>query len=83
MGWFSGFVVFLIVWWLVLLMVLPWGVRPPDDPEVGHEAGAPESPRIKQKMLITTGVAILVWLLIFGFVELNLFSFREAVKGWW
>lgn len=83
MGIASGIVVFALVWWLTLFMVLPWGVRAPDAPEAGHETGAPEKPQIKKKMLITTGIAIVVWLIIFVFIEFNLFSFRDAVRGWW
>ena len=83
MGIASGIIVFLLVWWMVLFMVLPWGVRPPDAPEAGHEAGAPERPQIKKKMLITTCIAVMVWLIIFAFIELNLLSFRDAVRGWW
>ena len=28
MGWVSGVAVFALIWWLLLFMVLPWGVRP-------------------------------------------------------
>ena len=83
MGITGGIVVFLLIWWLALFMVLPWGVRPPDAPETGHETGAPEKPRIKEKVLITTGIAMVAWLIIFAFIELNLFSFRDAVRDWW
>ena len=83
MGIASGIVVFLLVWWLTLFMVLPWGVRPLEEPEEGHESGAPERPQIKKKMLITTAISVVVWVIIFAFIELNLFSFRDTVRDWW
>ena len=42
MGLISGTLVYVIIWWLVLFMVLPWGNRPPDVVEDGHASSAPE-----------------------------------------
>ena len=41
MGWVTGIVVYVLVWWITLFAVLPLWVTPaePDDP--GHAAGAP------------------------------------------
>lgn len=73
----TGIVVYVIAWWLVLLMVLPWGVRPLEDPNPGEERGAPEAPRMWLKVLVTTGIATAIWIAIYFFIEANLFSFRE------
>ena len=35
MDWFSAAIVFVVVWWLVLFMVLPFGAAPPDEVEPG------------------------------------------------
>jgi predicted secreted protein len=79
MNWFTGLVVFLITWWLVLFAVLPFGVKPDTDPdpESGHMAGAPKKPMLLRKALITTAVTIVVWLIIFAVIEANLISFRN------
>jgi predicted secreted protein len=58
--WLTYGAVYIVVWWLLLLMVLPWGVRPPDRPEPGHADSAPEKPHIGRKFLITTGLAAVV-----------------------
>jgi predicted secreted protein len=81
MGWFTGIIVFVIVWWVVIFMVLPWGARPPETPEPGHAPSAPENPRLGRKALITTVIAAVVWLAIYGVVESELISFRELVGG--
>lgn len=81
MGLFSGIVVFLIVWWVVIFMVLPWGVRPAEKPEPGHEPGAPEKPMLLRKALITTAITAVIWLAIFAVIESDLISFRDMGRA--
>ena len=57
MSWFGVLVVFTIVWWLVFFVTLPFGVRRIENPEQGHDAGAPEKPRLLIKAAITTAIA--------------------------
>ena len=83
MGWFTGFIVYAMVWWVVLLAVLPWGVQREDNPEEGHDPGAPADHNMPKKLLATTLVAAIVWLGVFLFVEFDVFSFRQTVQDWW
>jgi hypothetical protein len=41
MDFVSGLVVYLLLWWWIFLMSLPFGVRTADNPEAGHAASAP------------------------------------------
>ena len=77
MGWVTGIVVYVLVWWVTLFAVLPLWVKPaePDDP--GHAAGAPQHPRLLLKMAITTAVSTLIWLAIYLLVKSPWLSFRE------
>jgi predicted secreted protein len=77
MGWVTGIVVYVLVWWITLFAVLPLWVTPaePDDP--GHTAGATQRPRLLLKMAITTMVAALIWLAIYMLVRSPWLSFRE------
>ena len=59
--WLSQFFIYLIIWWVVLFAVLPWGVRPAEQPTEGHDPGAPSNPRLKMKAVATTLVAAVVW----------------------
>ena len=61
---FGGIVVYVIVWWLVLFTVLPWGVRPPAQPEKGHATSAPARPRLLLKFMITTVIATGLWFVV-------------------
>jgi predicted secreted protein len=76
MDWFSAGIVFVMVWWLVLFMVLPFGAAPPDEIEPGTAPSAPARPRLALKFLLTTLVALvatalILWLINSGLVELR------------
>lgn len=60
---FGGIVVYVILWWLVLFTVLPWGVHPPAEPGKGHATSAPARPRLLLKFAITTVIAAGFWFL--------------------
>jgi predicted secreted protein len=76
--WFSAGMVFVIVWWLVLFMVLPFGAQPPDEVEPGHAPSAPARPRIGLKFLITTGIALAVTAAVVWIVESGLITLRPS-----
>jgi predicted secreted protein len=76
MTWFATGVTFVIVWWLVLFMVLPFGARPPDEVEPGTAPSAPARPRIALKFALTTVIAaaltaLILWLLQSGLIQLR------------
>ena len=77
MTWFGGIVVYVICWWMVLFAVLPWGNRPPENPEVGHATSAPEKPRLALKFAVTTGIATVIFLMIWWLMESDLISLRQ------
>lgn len=81
MGVVTGIAVYVVVWWVVLFAVLPWGVHTPVVPQPGMADSAPERPRILLKFVITSVVAGVVWLGIFALVQSDLVSFREMAKG--
>jgi predicted secreted protein len=76
MDWFATIVTFLIVWWLVLFMVLPFGAAPPEEVEPGTAPSAPAKPRLRLKFLITTVIAavltgLMLWLINSGLIQLR------------
>jgi predicted secreted protein len=76
MTWVAAGIIFVVVWWLVLFMVLPFGARPPDQAEPGMAPSAPERPRMGLKIAITTALALtltalLLWLLQSGLIQLR------------
>jgi predicted secreted protein len=81
MDWFTGIVVFLLIWWTALFAVLPIGTRPVEDadPDAGGWRGAPTAPRLGRKVVLTTLVAAVLWVGAYALIESDLISFRE---GW-
>ena len=73
---FNGILSYLIIWWVVLFAVLPWGVRVPEKQEKGHATSAPERPMIWRKAAATTLVAGVLWVGLFFLVESNLIEVR-------
>lgn len=71
-------VVYLVCWWLVLFMVLPWGVKghheTGEDYEAGIELGSPVKANIGRKMLITTAITTVIWGIFWAVMEWGLIS---------
>lgn len=78
MGWVSGIAVYIVIWWLVIFMVLPWGVQPIEqsDVEKGHAASAPLRPRMLRKVAITTVISAVLWLIAYAIIQSDLISLR-------
>ena len=80
MGWFTGFVLYTLIWWVALFAVLPIGVQTAVEPDpVTGWSGAPSHPMIGRKLLITSCVAAVVWGMCVAVIESPYLSFRT---GW-
>lgn len=75
MNWFTGMVVYLLLWWLTLFAVLPWGNDPETRPETGHAPSAPAVPRLRLKFLITTGIAAMIWIVVYILIKIEIIDF--------
>jgi predicted secreted protein len=69
---------YVVVWWLVLFMVLPFGAAPAEDVQPGHASSAPEKPRMLIKLLITTVIAAGVTAAITALLHSGLISIRPG-----
>jgi predicted secreted protein len=80
MNWFTGVMVYFLVWWTVLFAVLPIGIRPDAEGQAtGGWRGAPQTPQLRRKALLTTLVSTVLFLGIYALVQSDWLSFRE---GW-
>ena len=77
MGWLTGIIVYILIWWVTLFAVLPLWVTSAAPDEPGYAAGAPQRPRLLLKAAVTTGVAALIWLAVYVVVSEPWFSFRQ------
>jgi predicted secreted protein len=74
---YTAVMLFAIIWWVVLLAVLPWGVRPPENPEPGHAPSAPERPMMGRKVLATTVITAVIWGILFYLISNDILVFRD------
>jgi predicted secreted protein len=81
MNWFTGVVLYVLIWWTALFAVLPFGTRTvaEADPKSGWR-GTPERPRLLMKVIATTIVATIIWGGAVALIESPYVSFRH---GWW
>ena len=77
----SAFAIYFIIWWLMLFLVLPWGVRGHHESGKavgkGHEPGAPVDPLLGRKALITTVLATMVFAVVYGIVGSGWIGFND------
>lgn len=81
---FSLFVVYLLIWWVTLFAVLPFGVRgQAEEGEIvkGSEPGAPVESNMKHKVKITTVVATIIWLIVCAVIWSGLLSW-DMMAEW-
>jgi len=78
----TGIVAFVIIWWLVLFTVLPWGVHRNQAPEIGEDRGAPLRHRMWLKAGVTTLIALLLWGALYAAIKFEVFSFRDIAGGY-
>ena len=62
----TAIAIYFLIWWVTLFAILPWGVRSQTESGSvveGSEPGAPILPRIAMKLLWTTIVATVVFVI--------------------
>jgi predicted secreted protein len=80
MNWFTGVVLYVLIWWTSLFLVLPFGTRPVPEPDAATGwRGAPASPRLWLKIGATTVLAAAIWGVCYGLIASDWISFRS---GW-
>lgn len=69
--------VYILVWWIVIFCVLPWGNAPIDKENIGFASSAPKNPRMGLKLLLTTIISFVVTGIIYAvcyYMEFSLFD---------
>lgn len=80
MGIVGGLVVYLILFWTVLFAVLPWGVKPVENPQLGNAPGAPANPNLKKKFFITAVLAGVLWLGVYTLIKVEIIDFHSIAN---
>ena len=76
MDFVSGLVVYILLWWWVFLMSLPFGAKPSEQPEPGHAPSAPARPMLWRKVAATTVIAAILFVIVNMIIDSGIISFR-------
>ena len=76
----TALAIYFIIWWLVLFAVLPWGIRSQhesDDMVPGTDPGAPIATRLVSKLVWTSLIAALIFIVIFFVYAFDLMTLEQ------
>ena len=80
MPWFTGILVYMVLWWLVFFMTLPIGARSYHEAgeatQAGNAESAPMRPRLWLKAGATSVIAGVLWGIAYYLITSGLISFR-------
>lgn len=76
MDFVSGLVVYILLWWWVFLMSLPFGAKPSEQPEPGHAPSAPARPMLWRKVAATSVIAAILFVIVYMIIDSGIISFR-------
>jgi len=55
-------VIYLILWWLIFFVILPFGIERDQDVRFGNDPGAPKNSLIKKKAIISSFITLILTL---------------------
>ncbi len=76
----SGIVLYLVIWFMTFMTVIPIRIQTQGeagDVVPGTHAGSPEQHHLKKKAWITTGIAIVLWIIIAGIIISDVITVRD------
>ena len=76
----SAIVLFAVIWFMTFFVVLPLRLTTQGDAGSvvpGTHAGAPENLKLKPKLLWTTGIAVVLWIVIAGIILSGVISVAD------
>ena len=76
----GSIVTYVILWWIILFLLLPFKIKSQlDDKKIytGTEPGAPSNPRILKKVFYTTIITSILFTIIFILSHFNVINIRD------
>jgi predicted secreted protein len=66
---FTNFLLFVIIWWIIFFICLPFRISVSENPHKGHATSAPNKTYIGLKVIISTAIStiIMIFLIIIKF----------------
>mgnify|MGYP002654316333 CR=1 FL=1 len=69
MTWWAALAVYFIIWWVVLFCILPLNITSQaegGEVPAGTDPGAPVSPQLQRKAIITSLVSLVVFVIVYA-----------------
>lgn len=76
----TGLAIYFVFWWLSLYLVLPIGIedRPIEDGRpIGSSDGAPTRPKMRKKLLMATGLSMIIYAVFWSLIQFGVLSFEN------
>ena len=78
----GSLVVFVCLWWIVFFAMLPIDVnREKKDNIEGVDPGAPENPKILKKIVLSTAITSIIFIIIYLLVKYEYFNLRNLLTN--
>ena len=74
MSLFEGFIIYVVVWWILFFMFLPLGIKKSSKLVPGQDSGAPEKTYLLKKIFIVSLVSLVLTLVIIYLINNNIIS---------
>lgn len=85
MGWVTGFMTFIIIWWLIFFMVLPFGIRTSAEAGIeentGNARSSPIAPRLWLKAAVTTILSGIGFICFYYIAEYDVLGVRDFLSA--
>ncbi|QYX57809.1 DUF1467 family protein [Roseovarius sp. SCSIO 43702] len=80
MGPVSAFVLFLVVWFMTFFVILPLRIQTQGEAGKiveGTHSGSPHVHHLRKKILITTGIAVVIWAILAFVIVSGMLTVRD------
>lgn len=80
MSWLTAIFTYFVIWWLVLFTTLPFGIEHEERHEAGHMPGAPKHHHMKKKLVATSVITALLWIIVYIIMDSGVIDFYDAAR---
>ena len=77
----GSLVVFVCLWWIVFFAMLPIDVNREKKYNIeGVDPGAPENPKILKKIVLSTAITSIIFIIVYLLVKYEYFNLRNFIN---
>ncbi len=77
---FTGIILYIMIYWLALFAVLPFGNKFNEKAIAGNAASAPDNANMKRKFLITGILSAIIWMIVFLCIHFEIIDFYDIAR---